>query len=258
MGGQGMNIGIQDAFNLAWKLAYVIKGLAHESLLNSYQIERRPVADALLKGTDLTFRAFSEMNALVRNAVQMLGPIAFSLNLPQRKIVRLLSELDINYKESPLADDLAPGNGPKAGERAPDEVAVILPEKQTVSLFNLMKGTQWTLLLLDGGNANAITHYELAALGQRINERYGQAVASHLVIGSAVPPAQLHWSGSVLMDSELLIHAKYGLGSAGFYLIRPDGYIGTRGHLAHKDQLLSYLRRILLEGVVPAKSISVG
>jgi 2-polyprenyl-6-methoxyphenol hydroxylase-like FAD-dependent oxidoreductase len=105
MGGQGMNTGMQDAFNMAWKLVYVIKSIAHDTLLDSYQPERRPVAEQLLKGTDLTFRAFSEPGVLLRSAIQIAGPLAFRTSIPQKQAVRVLSEIDINYKGSPLAEE---------------------------------------------------------------------------------------------------------------------------------------------------------
>src|SRR4029453_17597132 len=56
MGGQGMNTGLQDAYNLAWKLALVVSGAAGDALLDSYEAERAPVAHALLATTDRAFR----------------------------------------------------------------------------------------------------------------------------------------------------------------------------------------------------------
>ena len=252
MGGQGMNTGMQDAFNLAWKLAYVINGIAHDSLLDSYQPERRPVAEQLLKGTDLTFRAFSEPGVLLRSAIQLAGPLAFRTSIPQKQAVRVLSEIDINYKGSPIAEEHAIKGGPDAGERAPDATTVKLPDKGTTTLFEIMRGTHWNLLLLSGSEPGAEILQQLQGLATTIASKYAHAVMPHLVLGLTVPPRNLQWSGSTLMDSELIVHQKYGEKGASIYLIRPDGYIGFRGPLAQRDQLLKYLSNTLKESALPA------
>jgi 3-(3-hydroxy-phenyl)propionate hydroxylase len=244
MGGQGMNTGMQDGFNLAWKLAYVIKDLAHESLLDSYQPERRPVAEQLLKGTDLTFRAFSEPGALLRTAIQVAGPLAFRTTIPQRQAVRVLSEIDINYKHTLFVEEHTLKGGPEAGERAPDATTVTLPTKETTTLFERIYGTNWHVLLLSGEEPSTETLQQLQNCAQAVADTYNHIVIPHLVIARTVPPHNLSWQGSTLMDSELLIHEKYGKG-ASIYLIRPDGYIGFRAPLAQREQLLNYLGRIL-------------
>ena len=245
MGGQGMNTGIQDAFNLSWKLAYVIHGLAPESLLDSYMAERRPVAQALLKGTDLTFRSFSEPGAIQQHSVQLLGPFAFSLDIVTKRIVTTLSELEINYKaSSPIIEEHRTGNGPAAGERAPDATIVTLPNKETTTLFDLMKGTQWTLLLLSGHNPTPQTLQHLADIGSLIEQNFAQTIKAHLVVARIAPPTGVQWSGSAVMDTEEVLHSKYGVSSPSFYLIRPDGYVGYRGPLSTKDNLLAYLKKM--------------
>lgn len=247
MGGQGMNTGMQDAFNLSWKLAYVIKGIAHDTLLDSYQPERRPVAEQLLKGTDLTFRAFSEPGVLLRSAIQLAGPLAFRTSIPQKQAVRVLSEIDINYKGSPIAEEHAVKGGPDAGERAPDATTVTLPEKATTTLFEIMRGTKWNMLLLSGSEPGSETLQQLANIASVVTNKYAHVVTPHLVLGLTVPPHNLQWSGSTLMDSELIVHQKYGEKGASIYLIRPDGYIGFRGLLAQREQMLKYLGSILKE-----------
>ena len=253
MGGQGMNTGMQDAFNLAWKLASVIKGNAQETLLDSYNNERHPVAESLLKGTDLTFRNFSEPSALLQSAVQLLGPVAFSLDLIQSRVVTTLSELDINYKKSsPIAEDHRTGSGIIAGERALDAPVVTLPTKETQTLFEIFRGTHWTLLLFSGHEATAQTLQQLTELGDTLSTVYGSSITSHLVLAKVAPPRSLTWSGSILMDSERFVHEKYGVSAASLYLVRPDGYVGFRGPLATAKNLRAYLERILLQPVASA------
>lgn len=119
-GGQGMNTGMQDAFNLAWKLALVIEGDANPSLLDSYSRERSAVGDRVLRNAGLMTEAATLRNPLlqdVRNAV-----LRFAAGFPQirHRVADQLAEMDIGYPDSPLT---ARGTdipaGPKPGQRWP-------------------------------------------------------------------------------------------------------------------------------------------
>ena len=123
-GGQGMNTGMQDAFNLAWKLALVSRGLgAEEMLLASYSAERSPVADAVLEGSGkMTEVALmrGDFKQSIRNHI-----VSFVLGLSpvKRKISDALTELSIGYPRSPLnGNGKYAGVGPKEGVRAPVDV----------------------------------------------------------------------------------------------------------------------------------------
>src|SRR5262249_7030695 len=105
-GGQGMNMGIQDAFNPAWKLALLERGVGRPELLDSYHAERHPVAAATLAGTDTATSGLAFQISL-RNSValelrnQILG-FATGLGLLRRKASRATSMLDIHYAKSPI------------------------------------------------------------------------------------------------------------------------------------------------------------
>ena len=122
-GGQGMNTGMQDAFNLAWKLALVIEGSARPSLLDSYSPERSAVGDRVLRNAGrLTEAAMLRNPALqaIRNTV-----VRFATGFPfvQHKIADQLSEMDIGYPESPLTVKNGHAvDGPQSGERWPDRL----------------------------------------------------------------------------------------------------------------------------------------
>jgi 2-polyprenyl-6-methoxyphenol hydroxylase-like FAD-dependent oxidoreductase len=117
-GGQGMNTGMQDAFNLAWKLALVIGGTARPSLLDSYSIERSAVGDKVLSNASRLTDAAVMRNPIaqgLRNAM-----VKFALGFPQlaHRAADALAELDIGYPESPLTVKGAHHpHGKKAGER---------------------------------------------------------------------------------------------------------------------------------------------
>jgi 2-polyprenyl-6-methoxyphenol hydroxylase-like FAD-dependent oxidoreductase len=97
-GGQGMNTGIQDAANLAWKLALVLRGQASISLLDSYERERRPVAQGVVLTTDRLTRLATMRSPLARRLRNVMITIAGRAGrLPQR-LAKNLSELDVSYR----------------------------------------------------------------------------------------------------------------------------------------------------------------
>jgi 2-polyprenyl-6-methoxyphenol hydroxylase-like FAD-dependent oxidoreductase len=120
-GGQGMNTGMQDAFNLAWKLALVVHGSAAPALLESYSIERSAVGDRVLRNaTRLTDMAVMR-NPVVQAVRNFAARIVLGLSQVQHRMANTLTELDIAYPVSPLSVTAggAPHGGdlPTAGER---------------------------------------------------------------------------------------------------------------------------------------------
>jgi 2-polyprenyl-6-methoxyphenol hydroxylase-like FAD-dependent oxidoreductase len=119
-GGQGMNTGMQDAFNLAWKLALVIKGDARPSLLDSYSPERTAVGDRVLRNAGRLTEAATLRNPLLQGIRNTVAKFATGFPFVQHKMANQLAEMDIGYPESPLtAHKGHVGAGPKAGERWP-------------------------------------------------------------------------------------------------------------------------------------------
>jgi 2-polyprenyl-6-methoxyphenol hydroxylase-like FAD-dependent oxidoreductase len=119
-GGQGMNTGMQDAFNLAWKLAMVISGRAQPGLLDSYSPERGAVGDRVLRNAGRLTEAAIVRNPVIQDVRNTIVRFAVGFPLIQHKVADQLSELDIGYPESPLS---VTGHhfpqGPKVGERWP-------------------------------------------------------------------------------------------------------------------------------------------
>jgi 2-polyprenyl-6-methoxyphenol hydroxylase-like FAD-dependent oxidoreductase len=136
-GGQGMNTGLQDAYNLAWKLALVQREHAPRGLLDTYELERRPVAERVVKQTSAMFKL-----ALVRGPAAQKVRDAVLAHLAtiapiQRRIVSSVSERDINYRDSPIVCEHArPAHAPHAGDLAPDAT----PELRTA-----LRGTEHVL-----------------------------------------------------------------------------------------------------------------
>jgi 2-polyprenyl-6-methoxyphenol hydroxylase-like FAD-dependent oxidoreductase len=123
-GGQGMNVGIQDAVNLGWKLAMVARGTASPDLLDSYEPERRPVGRALLSFTDRLFSLATTTRPPVSTLRTTIAPYAVPLATRLRPLraaaFRRIAELDVTYRHSPAVQDTKPARRPAAGDRLPD------------------------------------------------------------------------------------------------------------------------------------------
>ncbi len=108
VGGQGMNTGIGDAVNLAWKLAWVLQGRADESILESYEPERIGFAQRLVKTTDQAFTAVTSRRPIARfvrlELVPALAPLLFSFRPMARLLFRTVSQTNVNYRGSPLSE----------------------------------------------------------------------------------------------------------------------------------------------------------
>ena len=123
-GGQGMNTGIQDAFNLAWKLAMVSRGLGdEETLLGSYSAERSPIAADVLKGAGIGTEVALMRGEFKQSIRNHITSFIFGLSPVKKKMADVLTEVSIGYPRSPLnAGCEYAGGGPKEGERVPIDV----------------------------------------------------------------------------------------------------------------------------------------
>jgi 2-polyprenyl-6-methoxyphenol hydroxylase-like FAD-dependent oxidoreductase len=123
-GGQGMNTGIQDAYNLAWKMALVLQGSADERILNTYNEERLPNAKRLLETTDRMFNLAAGTDwlfGLIRTTVfPPLAKYILSIEAVRKRFFLLISQTGINYRDSSLSAHDGDGEfAVKAGERMP-------------------------------------------------------------------------------------------------------------------------------------------
>jgi len=252
IGGQGMNYGMHDAFNLAWKLAAVIQGHARPGLLDTYSTERHAVDASLVQGTDRAFHTMVEPHTAVRLALKFLGPVLLRLPVLQHRIRDTLAEVHVGYPASPLSEDHGGSKGPSAGDRAPDARLTDLPKGETRQLFNLLQGTRWTFLLFAGADPTARNGSVWESLSATLGLRYGASLSTWLLLCGDSSAIERPVANSV-RDDERDAHNRYGVGATPcLYLIRPDGYIGFRASLEDRHHLIAYLERILLPGPTPA------
>jgi 2-polyprenyl-6-methoxyphenol hydroxylase-like FAD-dependent oxidoreductase len=221
VGAQGMNTGIQDAWNIGWKLAMVACGNADERLLDSYQAERWPVGRTLLRATDRLFGAFARsMSAgqFVRLVRRLLvrGIVAPALSRPTVRAFafHFISQLGIHYRNSPAVAEGEPRlrSGPKAGDRLPD--ACIQRGGETTYLQEALTSPHLHLLLC--GPVSDWNTPQVMELGHRFSE---VLVIAHLSREN---------SEQGLVDPHGQTLAQLGVEQTAQYLIRPDGYIAFR------------------------------
>ena len=204
-GGQGMNTGIQDAYNLGWKLSQVLAG-ARDPLLDTYEEERLPVAASILGITTKLHRRVLSGNT----SEQRRGPETL--------------QLGINYRGSSLAreEDNSSANV-HAGDRAPDAPCRNSFGTST-RLFDAFRGPHFTLLAF--GTCHLAT-----ATG--MNQRCGSVVHAHSVLRTDGPTGNATFSDS-LFDTEGHAHRAYDAKDGMLVLVRPDGYVGF---IANDDSL---------------------
>jgi 3-(3-hydroxy-phenyl)propionate hydroxylase len=223
IGGQGMNTGIQDAFNLGWKLAGVVRGDYRPSLLDTYSAERHPVARSLIAGTDRSYRGVLHPSELQQRLVRMFGPFIVKTQIAQTTMATVLEELNIAYEASPLSDDRKGATGPRPGERAPTNAPIIRAiERETVLLADVVRETEWTLLAFSGDTERGKA--DLPAPLPRVLLAH---VTPLYVTSSTTPPEVAGYA--VLVDAEEHLHRAYGVTDPAFYLLRPDGVVAMRG-----------------------------
>jgi len=116
-GGQGMNTGMQDAFNLAWKLALVVRGECDEHLLDSYSPERSKVGDEVLKAAGRLTTVGTMRNPVAQTVRNLVGHVMSGLAPVQHAFADSMTEVAIGYPDSPLNGSSLSGAGPKPGER---------------------------------------------------------------------------------------------------------------------------------------------
>ena len=238
VGAQGMNTGIQDAYNLGWKVALVARGEAPASLLESYDLERRPVGEKLLHVTDRFFALAAGGGRLGRTVRQILPMIAVrALQLPfvRRRLARFVSQTGIRYRGSPLSLEAhgaarLDSRAPRAGDRAPD--VELAPSRW---LAELLHGPRHALLLF-GGQSTALLE-RFATMRDEVASRYGQLVSPVIIRLDPAHPA----IGEV--DRRGAAHERYGARQGAIYLVRPDGHIAFRGAGTDVEVLRATLKR---------------
>jgi 4,5-epoxidase len=219
-GGQGMNTGIGDAENLAWKLAMVVNGTAEHELLDSYEAERRPAAANLVKSTGAASNLILGNHIfarLLRDRVMI--PLMNKASM-QRRVWENLSQLKVTYRNGPLGHPgrtWFSGHVPLPGDRVPDIECVRADDGRQTTLHAEL-GNKWALVM--PGRLAGL--WQGNVLGRTVSDKYAAVVAKRLGAHRMITLVADHDSNGEIM------------------LVRPDAHLGWRGH-ADLDDLDRWL-----------------
>lgn len=228
VGAQGMNTGLQDAYNLAWKLALVIQNNANENLLDTYEDERIAIAKKLVKSTDRVFHLVTSEKQFLKFYRMQVIPLILKLFLPIAQKISFIkktafiniSEIALNYRNSKLSGQDTSSSFSNTSLKPGDRVPHNFLRK------DLTDGINFHLLLFSKTNSfnNIIQGFEKVC--------------------------QLDYAGLIKINEVVFnintenIYRQFGIKSDGFYLIRPDSYIAYRSKTLDSEKLKQYLANI--------------
>jgi len=249
-GGQGMNTGMQDAFNFAWKLALIQRGEGQaEPLLQSYSAERSAVGDQVLNNAEKLTALATLRNPVAQWLRNHIAAIVGSFEFVQDRIRDEWFELSINYRPSLLSAEKWPPltGGLAAGDRLCDAPLKSAAECSPTTLFAAIRGTRPTLLLLPGStDPGAIS--QMLKITEEAEHAFPNVLSAHVILKTGcAAAAKTHSSGaSAWIDTSGRVHQKLHATDSSLFLVRPDGYIGYRCQPAEANDLLKYLGRFLI------------
>ena len=233
-GAQGMNTGIQEAFNLGWKIARTLVGFAPDRLLDTYHAERHPIERDVLRQSSFVTQMVSAEHGPMKLIREHVMPALSAIGPLRDAATRTVSELSIQYRRSPLTLERVLDGGPRAGERAPDAWVHVLDgplgrAPGVGCLFDLHDPACFSLFLLmkplddDVPLAPATLSVADATRDKDLDELV-------LSIEGVLPNAVRVWRITD-KDSDVArsLTDAYGRTRPCFYLVRPDGYIAARG-----------------------------
>lgn len=239
VGGQGMNLGMQDSVNLAWKLARVLHRTAPASILDSYDAERRPIASAIIRGTDRVFSIYSSTNPYkvwLRNFLfrWILHWVESYKGFDNTK--RTMSQLNIRYSTSPAVGTATKWKGMlRGGDRAP-EGWIRNYQGKTVTLQRLWRAAVDHLVLFCGSINPQITDEIEKDFRVWASPNTGVLKIYHSSMAEKV-------SRDDYIDPEDKAHSLYQFSEPGYVLVRPDGHISFIGALTSLGELKTWMHK---------------
>jgi hypothetical protein len=231
VGAQGMNTGLQDAFNLAWKLAYVIKLRAKPELLNTYSAERSGISKGFARYADVVFKMVTSTNSIGKYFLIHLMKLFFGEIFPlfekrksfRQKFFKSISQIDIHYHDSILSltesEEYFLHGAPQTGDRLP--YVEFSHKGEHTTNYKILNPVCFNLLVF----ANA-----LPSEIKKIAEHYSLTV-------TLIPK----------LPETKSIYNKLWITRSGFFLIRPDMHIAMQSANMNTRHLKQYLNQFMIE-----------
>jgi len=231
VGAQGMNTGLQDAYNLGWKLALVLKEKAKDKLLDNYTEERIIIARNLVRTTDRVFNLLTNAKASIKlfrmhilpYALRLGGPVFQKIRFLQKFAFIRVSEIGIHYRFSSISQNASFGSfskqAPRPGDRLPFEEYIDISGEH-INIQDLTRGKFFSLFVFD----------------EKVPED----------ISLIVDPFKdfISIERISLTEHTRQLYSRFGIKRNGLYLIRPDMYIAYRSNGYNADHFQKYVSQI--------------
>ena len=220
-GGQGLNTGIQDSLNLAWKLAAVVHEQAKDRLLDTYQQERLPLRQALEKVQWNSLKYTTKTTGIMRFLIRKLGNSLLNTG-GEYQMAKAFSQLGVNYRKSPLTLETMKKGKVKAGERSINAEVVEATTRSEVRLADLLARPVWKLVCFNlGENDVQAVQSDMQLLATKTKLDFIPVIITTSARNEAT-------TSHLYYDVDEVAHKAYGITQPTVLLIRPDQYVGLR------------------------------
>jgi len=230
VGGQGMNTGLQDAYNLGWKLAGVVNGQIKDAILDSYATERMPVAKTLLNTTDRLFRIIISKNWFIVFFNKWIMPKATALIWKSERLraefFKRLAQISISYRDSNINLNLSTAKSIKAGDRLPYLKVFDEKKQEETDLHRWCVKPGLTLMVF-----GKLQEIDLFTLAKWITQNY--------------PGLNFYYLPPSAKNTEVFSTFEIGEGRKKALIVRPDMHIGFMNDVVDIDMMDNYLQNII-------------
>jgi len=257
-GGEGMNSGLQDAYNLAWRLATVLRREGPETLLDGYHEERHLVDEQTQRETDRMFRSFVLTNPLLKAGRDLLFRSALSFPPVQRKISEDLSNIGIDYtftqaSQSEHHSEDAAQDCLSAGARVPD-AELWRPGKPFVRLYECLRVPSMSLFAYVAADRLDADRALIGSLMDALKRTFADRLARTIVIDEGLPQ-EVNAGAEVLVDHKGQFASGLGAVHGRVFLIRPDGYLALHRSGWSPEKIVAAVELWLMPAVVPKADV---
>jgi 2-polyprenyl-6-methoxyphenol hydroxylase-like FAD-dependent oxidoreductase len=231
VGGQGMNTGLQDAYNLGWKLAGVVNNQLKENILDTYAAERMPVAKELLNTTDRIFKIVLSTSWLTLLFKKWIMPrvlkLAWSKESWRELFFKRVSQIFINYRHSNISLHLSHISTIKAGDRLPFLKVFDEKKQEETDLHEWCTKPGFTLIVL-----GKLQEIDLFTLAKWITQNYTPALNFFYLPQSA-------------KNQKIFTTFEVPEGKKKALIIRPDMHIGFINDVVDIEMMDNYLTNVV-------------
>jgi 2-polyprenyl-6-methoxyphenol hydroxylase-like FAD-dependent oxidoreductase len=237
--GHGMNTGIQDAYNLGWKLGLVNQGICDSKILESFHEERHPIAKRIFKQTHQISQLFLDGHHLKDWIWRFLYRYAVSRPWIQSKLGQFTSELNVHYRKSEWVhhDEKKWGLNFQAGDYFPHFVLTHYQSRQEIEVFEWIHQQNHACLFFCGKMTTEVDFERVLHYGTNLQIRYPLGIHVALVAGGGEPSPGNEMSIPVFLDPTGSVHQQLQIEAPSLIFVRPDGYIAYRGILDQRHRV---------------------